>query len=331
MMRMPTPLLAAGVVALVACSNAGENIELPPLPTGGLGVAVYVDRDGTGTLTTLDTTFAGARVAIFGLGGLDTILAGATSPQGQATFTGVPIGRYQFAVVPASIGDSLPELTLLGSDTLRISAQPGSTFAASAVLAGYPTLTLAEARSAAVGRRVFVRAIVTSALQFFPDSATYLRSGALALRVVPSAHWPGRTGNNLGDSVIVAGTTARVGGQPVLANARILTVGTTPAPAPIAVSVTDLPTARNGELDAALVVLDSAAIADTATVPGFYEMRVEVNGDTALVRADSLLLVPKALFVPGRGLHIRGVLVPDGNGTWYLRPRPVNGEFTVLN
>ena len=33
MMRMPTPLLAAGVVALVACSNAGENIELPHGPS----------------------------------------------------------------------------------------------------------------------------------------------------------------------------------------------------------------------------------------------------------------------------------------------------------
>jgi hypothetical protein len=331
MMRAPTLLLLGSLLALSACDNAGQDLDLPDLPTGGLGVAVYVDRDGTGTFTTFDTTFAGARVAIFGLDGLDTLLAGATSPQGQATFTGVPIGRYGFAVVPGSVGDSLPEITILGPGTLRITAQPGSTFASSSVLVSHPTLTLAEVRSATIGRRVFVRGVVTSPLQFFPDSATYLRSGASALRVIPSAHWPGRAGNNPGDSVIVVGTVGRAGGQPVLTGGRVLTVGTTPVPAPIPVTAAELPGARNGELDAALVVLDSVAIADTATVPGFYVMRVEVGGDTATIRADSLLLVPKAFFVPGRGLRVRGVLVPDGNGTWYLRPRPVNGEFVVLN
>lgn len=330
-MRASTLLTLALLAAASGCDNAGQDLGLPTLVTGAVGVGVIIDRDGTGTSTSFDTTVTGVRVALFAEGGTDTVQVAVTDTVGLALFRDVPIGRYRFAVVPGSIGDSLPSRQIIGDSVFRITATRDGAVAASSVLVGYPTLTLAEARTAAVGRPVFVRGLVTSALQYFPDSASYLTDGAAYLRVIPSAHRPGRNGNNRGDSVIVFGRTARVAGQPVLADGRILTMGERPVPPVVAITVADARTARGGELDAAVVRIDSAVIADTTREGNVFVAHLARDTDTALVRVDSVLQVPTQAFAPGRSLRVTGVLVPVGDGTWYLRPRPVAGEIVLLN
>ncbi|MEO8479482.1 MAG: hypothetical protein ABI542_07590 [Gemmatimonadota bacterium] len=330
-MRTSTLLTLALLTAASGCDNAGKDLGLPTLQTGAVGVGVILDRDGTGTASPLDTIVSGVRVALFAEGGTDTVQVATTDSVGLALFQDVPIGRYRFAVVPGSIGDSLPSRTIVGDSVFRISATREGVVAAANVLVGYATLTLAEARAASVGRPVFVRGLVTSPLQFFPDSATYLTDGAAYLRVIPSVHRPGRSGNSLGDSVIVFGTTARVAGQPVLANGKILTLGERPVPPVVAVTVAEARTARGGELDATVVSIDSAVIADTTREGNVFVAHMARETETALVRIDSVLQVPTQAFRPGRSLRLRGVLVPVGDGTWYLRPRPVAGEIVFLN
>jgi hypothetical protein len=316
------PLLALCTVA--SCDNAGERLGLPELRQGAVIVGVVLDRDGSGTLTSADTSYTGARVALFIEGGVDTFRVATTNAEGLALFEELPIGRYRFAVVPSSVGDSLPVITD-GTGSLRITANPDSLGALETSIVGYPNLTIAEARAAAPGRRAFVRGIVSSALQYFSDSATFL-TGEANIRVTSAEHRPGRTGNNPGDSVIVFGTTGSDAGQPVLLDGLVATVSERSAPVATDVSVAEANTARDGELDAALVRIGTATVGDTVSVEEEFHVEVAFEADTVLVVYHPNLLPPKAAFAPGRAIAVRGVLVPNGDGTWHLRPRPVAGE-----
>lgn len=324
--RIPSMFLLA---ALAACDNAGSHLGLPALPEGAIGVGVILDRDGNGVVNSADTIYTGARVALFVAGSTDTFRVATSDDEGLALFEDVPIGRYRFAIVPGSLGDSLPTI-IDGEGEFRLIARPDSLSAGATVVVGYPVLSIAELRTAAPGRRVFVRGLVASPLQFFTDSATYLTSGNAHVRITSSDHRPGRPGNNIGDSVSVFGTTGVDKGQPVMFDGLIQTLAERPAPVPIEVSVADVDDALNGTLDAALVRVGTATIGDTVTVGVEFHVELTHDTETSLMVIDSTLHVVKTNFAPGRGIVARGVLVPDGTGKWFLKPRPVNGEI-VLN
>jgi hypothetical protein len=323
---MPRLRATLAALALLGCNNAGEDLWLPPGPTGTVQVAVFFDRDGTGTLTTFDTVFRAARVALFTEGGIDTFMLANSRDDGLATFINVPVGRYRFDVVRATIGDSLP---VLEGANLTFPIRADTLNRGAVVMVSYATLSLAEARAAAPGSRVFVHGIVASPMQVFTDQSTFLTDAGSHLRVVPSAHRPGRTGNNIGDSVIVLGVLAQEHGQPILRDGQVLTVGTRAPPTLTDVSVAEVASARGGALDAALVQAARAEIADTATVGTDFHVRIATDTDTATVVFDATLQVAKTSFVPGREMTARGVLVPVAPGTWILKPRPVAGEVVL--
>jgi hypothetical protein len=314
------------MVGAIACDNAGEQFGLPELQEGAIAIGVILDRDGSGAVNGTDTVYVGARVALFVSGGTDTFRVATTDDDGLAIFDELPIGRYRYAVVPASVGDSLPVLTNASGD-IRITANPDSLAALETAVVGYASLTLAEARTATPGRRVFVRGIVSSPLQFSTDSTTFL-TGIANLRVTSAEHRPGRTGNNVGDSVVVFGTTGVDAGQPVLLEGLVQTVSERPAPVPTEVTVAEARTARNGELDAALIRLTNVTVGETAVVGDYFHVDVVSGTDTVLVIYDPILQAPQAAFTEGRTLHVRGMLVPNGDGTWYVKPRVTPGETT---
>lgn len=325
MMRTSRLILAAAV-ATAACDNAGSDLAVPEHEIGVAVIGLNFDRDGTGGPSTGDTVFQGARVALFIAGGVDTFRVATTDELGLAVFDSLPIGRYRYEVDLSSVGDSLPVVTG-GTGTIRILATRDSIGAAAAALVGYATLSPTEARAAQPGRRVWVAGVVASALQYHTDSATYL-TGDGHLRVVPSQHRPGRAGNNPGDSVRVLGTIGNVAGQPVLLNGVVTTLAELPAPVAEEVTVAEITSARDGELDAALVHVVGVTIVDTVTAGEDFHVTIASETDTALVVLDVKLNAPKASFRPDRGLQLRGVLVPDpeGSGTWFLKPRPVANE-----
>jgi hypothetical protein len=323
-MMRPRFLTFLALLAATGCDNAGENFGLPSLREGAVAIGVVLDRDGSGAINNADTVFVGARVALFIEGGVDTFRTALTDADGLAIFEELPIGRYTFAVVPGSVGDTLPVISN-GSGSLRITANPDSLVAQETAIVGYATLTLTEARAASPGRRVFVRGIVSSPYQLWTDSATFL-TGTANLRVTSSEHLPGRTGNNLGDSVIVFGTTGVDAGQPVLIDGLIQTAAERPSPAPTEITVAEARSARNGELDAALVRVSTATVGDTVSVGEYFHVEIASGADTVLVVYDPKLQAPEIAFVPGRSIQVRGMLVPVGDGTWFLKPRLVPGE-----
>ena len=71
-MMRPRFMTLLATLAVLGCDNAGENLGLPELRQGGIGVAVIFDRDGSGAVNSADTVYVGARVALFVEGGVDT-------------------------------------------------------------------------------------------------------------------------------------------------------------------------------------------------------------------------------------------------------------------
>ncbi len=330
MMRLSILRRAALPLLLVACGNAGESLTFPALPIGGIGVSLYLDRDGTGSFTTSDTTFAGVRVALLAAGGTDTIRTVLTSATGVAIFDSIPIGRYRVAVDRSTLGDSI-RVVVGDTGSITILARPDSSSASRQVRLGFEEVSVATARALPAGRRVMVRGIVVSPMQAFRDSTMFLEDATGALRITSARHWPGRVGNNIGDSVAVLGTTGTSIGQPVLLGGRVQSFAPRPVPVPRLVTVAEARTAKGGTLDAALVQVTNAKVVDTATVAPdlrvtFSEAADDADRATALF--DQLLQAPANIFTAGRSITVRGVLVPRGDGTWTIKPR--NGSDLTL-
>ncbi len=314
-------VLLAGLAA--ACENAGQNLALPDLPLGAIGVGVYLDRDGSLTQSAGDTVFAGARVSLLVAEGTDTIRTATSGADGVAAFNDVPLGSYRVVVDRAALGDSIG-VVVGDTGIIRIVAQQTGIVATRVVRLGFREVTVAEARALPAGQRVFVRGIVHSALQFFRDSSSFVSSKGASIRITGARHRPGRTGNNVGDSVIVLATTGAKNGQPVLVGGLIGTLGVAGVPIPLPITVAEARTAKGGTLDAAFITVVGARIADTvAANPDFLVIIADV-ADTTIktdVLIDAQLNAPRTIFRPGFPITVRGVLVPRGDGTWVIKPR----------
>jgi hypothetical protein len=324
MRAFPRPLLLALMAAIAAaCTNAGETLTLPPLALGRIGVGVYFDRDGSLTQTTLDTTVAGVRVALLAPTGQDTLRTATTNASGLAVFDSVPIGSYRLVVDRKALADSVG---VVAGDTgvVRLIASNDSIQSNRVIRLGYLEVSLAAARLLPAGQRVLVRGKVVSPLQAFRDSTAFLLDTSGTLRVTDARPRLGGNGNSIGDSVLVLGTTAEQAGQAVLSNGLFLTYGPGVAPLPQVVTVPDAIDARGGALDAALVQLTSVVIRDTASSGPDFILKVADPATpdvTVTVLLDQLLNAPRSIFSPGRTGTFRGVLVPEGDGTWVLKPR----------
>ena len=98
------------VVAATGCTNEGSGLGPSPEVKRRVEVGVYLDRDGSRTVTPLDTVFAKARVALFIKGSTDTFKVAVTPNSGIAIFNDIPLGQYTIAIEPRSIGDSIQVL-----------------------------------------------------------------------------------------------------------------------------------------------------------------------------------------------------------------------------
>jgi hypothetical protein len=322
-MRIRSLLLAGAAALTAACSNHGESMTLPPLGIGKIVVQTYFDGDASLNFTVGDSLFVGARVALLAADGTDTVRVTTSNAQGLATFDSVPIGTWRVVVDRRILNDSVG-IVVGDSGTVRVLARGDSAVATRQVRLGYREVTIAQARALTAGRRVLIRGTVISPMQFFHDSSSFVTDPSGRIRITNSRHRPGRTGNNIGDSVSVVGTTGRDLGQPVLLNGLFNSLGTQPVPVAIATTVLEAHTAVNGTLDAALVSITGAKIADSFPTGKDFLVRIADPNDAAKttdVVIDSLLNIPHSVWKPGLNITVRGVLVPKGDGTWILKPR----------
>jgi hypothetical protein len=315
----------AALGAAAACTNDGADLGFGPIPAYRITVGVYLDRDGSRTVTALDTVFQNARVALFVRGSTDTFRVAFSDVQGVVRFNNVPLGRYRVAVDSRSVGDSI-EVQAVDSADIRMEVADSTLGVL--VRLGYPEVSIRRARALPPGRRVFIRGIVLVGVQSFRDTTSHVSDSSGYLRLTRVALRGGLTGNAPGDSVSVLGFTSTRAGQPTLDQAAIARFATRPPPIPLPVGTGIAATAQNGALDAALVQITGAIISDTLTVAPDFRVRVSDGTGTLDVILDGNLNFPRTLFAPGRSMNARGVLVPNGVGGWSFKPREL-GDVTL--
>jgi len=318
--------IALAVTAVAACDNAGSDLGFGASETTAVSVGVYLDRDGSRTVTVLDTVFANARVALLAQGSGDTLRTMLSNTLGIARFEGVPLGQYRVVVVPSSIGDSI-QVAAVDSSTIRLVAADTNRFVLARL--GYPEVSIRAARGLPAGRRVFIRGVILAGVQSFRDTTSHVSDSSGQIRLTRVVLRGGLFGNNPGDSVSVLGVTSTRAGQPTLDNAAIARFALRPPPIPLAVSTATAATAGGGALDAGLVQITGATISDTLTIAPDFRIIVSDGSGNLNMIIDGNLQIPRTIFGPGRSMNVRGVLVPDGLGGWTLKPR--DGGDIVIN
>ena len=307
----------AAVLSALACGSAGSDLGTGVTVRRTVSVGVFLDRDGSISITAADTVFAGARIALLPRIGNDTIRVLVSNSMGVANFTGIEPGQYRLGVTQSSIGDSIEVQELFGGDIEVQAALPDPEVL---IRLGYPTYTIQEARALPPGIRLFVKGIVISGPQMFRDTTAYMRDGAGFIRLT-RASVRNAIHSNPGDSVSALGRTALRAGQPTLDETIIAILALHPPPVEMSVTTEVANHANVGALDAALVIVSNAIVTDTATIgPDFRVLATDGTGTVAILFDEKLSIV-KSEFGPGRSVNARGVLVPDGLGAWSLKPR----------
>ena len=320
---------------LVGCDNGGVDLGFPPEQTGTIRVGVYLDRDGSRTLTAFDTVYASARVALLLKGSRDTVRILTTGVNGLAQFNNVALGEYRLAVGQASLGDSISvagfQIFTTGApvtaDSIRLESVPDTVDAQ--IRLTFPEVSLRQVRSLPLGKRVFARSVILAGVQSFRDTTSHVVDSSSALRLTRVSLRGGLTGNSPGDSVTVLGIVSSRDGQPTLDLALITRFNTRPAPVPLQVSTATAATAAIGALDANLVQITSAAISDTATDTPDFRVTVSDGSGSVVVLLDAGINFVRSNFRPGRTVNAVGVLVPTAAGAWVLKPRAL-GDVVVF-
>jgi hypothetical protein len=320
-----TALVLGLVAGATGCTNEGSGLGPGPEETRVVEVGVYLDRDGSRTVTVLDTVFAKARVALFVQGSSDTLKTAVSNAAGVARFTDIALGRYTIAIDPKSIGDSI-QVQAIDSTNIRVTAADDTV--GSVARLGYPEVSIRQARTLPAGRRVFIRGTILAGVQSFRDTTSHISDSSGQIRLTRVALRGGLSGNSPGDSVSVLGITSSRAGQPTLDLASIARFGTRPAPIPLPVGTGPAATASNGIWDAALVQITGAIISDTVTVAPDFQVTVSDGTGSLEVLLDGNLNFPRTSFRPGRSMNARGVLVPNGVGGWVFKPREL-GDVTL--
>lgn len=328
-MRVQIGCLLSALAAIGACTNAGEIRTTTSLATGGIAVGFYLDRNGSGVFDAGDTVFAGGRIALLLASGTDTLRVATANAQGVAVFDTVPIGTYRVVVDRHALGDSIG---VVAGDTGTIRVAADSLSGSRVIRLGFTEVSIAQARTLPAGKRVFIRGKVVSPLQAFRDSSAFIADTSGAIRITSAVPRTGGGGNNPGDSVLVLGTTGKAQGQGIVQHGVFFSLASGLSPLPQVVTVADARGARGGALDAIFVQLSNVVIVDTIpAAPDFIVKVADPSDSTSTVKVliDQLLSAPHGAFPIGRTATLRGVLVPQGDGTWMLKPR--GGGDIVIN
>jgi len=223
----------------------------------------------------------------------------------------------------SSFGDSISVVRL---DTAAVDLVPEDTVEVQ-VTVSFPLVSITEARALPLGSKVFIEGVALNFRDVFADTILHLRDTAVAIRIT-NTQGPLVTA---GDSARVLGTVTARDGQPVLDRGQVTILAIVGAPAPERVTTVQAAAADGGRLDAGLVRVVDATVADTATVSGDFIATVDDGSGPVLVvfDQDAAGLNPTA-FVPGAVIDATGLLVPDGVGVWRLKPRTVADLSVVV-
>ncbi len=322
--------LALFLCATAACTDVTDVHLLEVSATGAVLGSAFIDSNGNGAIDAADSALGGVSV-ILGLPNVGTVVKSATtSPGGAFAISDVPVGSYTLRLDSAVLADSL---TMLGPITsIAVARQDTVSYTLGAT---FPTFTLAGVRAAAPGNKVFTTGVALNARQNFSDGEVSFRAIVAGDTAYLRATNVQRAPLQAGDSVRVLGRTASDNGQPTLNDVTLfILISQATVLVPVEVSTGAASTAGGGALDAALVRIRTAEIADTSTVNGDFHFWAHNDGDSVEVVFRSFLGMSTSAIRPDTVTRISqatGLLSPffDGASTrWRLLPR--GGSDVIL-
>lgn len=322
MRNLPLAGLLLAAVLVTGCDSGPGNVLEVDATGAVIGVA-FRDLNGNGVVDSNDEPFRNVEVRLLAPGTGSVIARASSDSSGVYRIRDVPVGRYQVAVDPARLGDSLrsplsAEVVVTPRDSQVVT-----------VPVAFPTLPVAEARDLPAGRRVSVDGRVVAIYGdtvHVSDSDGSIRAARVRLGAGTS------TPDLLGDSVRILGTTERANGQPVLDDARLYLLAPLGAPTAELMASAGAATAADGTRDAALVQVRDATVVDTLSVDGQWFLRLDDGSGPVDLLLGARISFTGTGLVPGAVVHATGILVPSrqAGGTWWLRWRGAAADLTYL-
>jgi hypothetical protein len=98
---------------------------------------------------------------------------------------------------------------------------------------------------------------------------------------------------------------------------------------PDSISTRNAGNAGNGTLDAAQVRIAGTILGTQQMPNGDFLLIVDDGSGRTDVLFDQNVILPPGAYLPGATLHVRGVLVPSGTGTWRVLPRTASDVLSA--
>ena len=310
--------VASVALAILGCTNAGENRITGITATGVVRGFAMLDTNGSRLLQVGDDSLPGVTVRLVLKGRPDTGLAQTTQSSGAFSFRSVPVGEYSISLDTTSFADTLQVVKV---DSLSFTVAAAETVHVN-ILVGRPLVTVRQARALAAGRKVFVAGVALNGAATYADSTAGFAdtSGTIWLTRVRGTF-------AAGDSLRVLATTGQRDSQPALNDPEVFALGQGGLPTAKTLTSAAAATAAGGTQDARLVLVNAATISDTMRTPTSFVLTVSDGSGLLQVQLDRTADIAfqttnlPADYVPGNTFNALGVLAPTGAGTWRLRPR----------
>jgi len=309
-------LCAWGLTLLGACGNQGSDRVTSVDVTGRVDGGAFFDANGNLVFDGGDTTMTDVLVQLLERTTEAVVASAFTDNLGIFSIKDVPVGSYLVNVDSASIGDTAVVASISQS---AITVGPADSIPVSVAIS-YPFVSTSEARGSAIGRKIFVSGVALNALLSFGDTTLHVADSAGALRTTRVRQLPIVTG----DSLRLLGRRNVRDGQPTLDDVTPFLVSIGTLPTAVFVTSDEAASADGGRLDAWLVRTMGLTVADTMTVQNVRQDFIATSDD-GTGPVDVFFSTTAGFNVtgvePGAVLDVTGVLVPDGSGSWQLKPR----------
>lgn len=307
--------LCAACTVAGACGNAGSGRVTAVTTTGRVDGQVFLDANGNGVPDAGDPGLSDVRVLLVQRGTGDTTASDITDSDGAFAMPDVPVGDYGVEVDTSTVGDSVEVADV--SET-RVELAPGDSVGVTVTIS-YPFVTTQDVRDSPVGRKVFLGGVALNALAAFGDTTVHVADTDGAIRTTRVRQLAIVTG----DSLRFLGRRNVRDGQPTLDDVTPFPVSIGTLPTAVPVTSGEALDADGGALDAHLVSAVGLVVADTLTTPtqDFIATADDGSGAVEVFFSSTGGFVLDTMELGVTILDITGLLVPRGNGTWWLKPR----------
>ena len=168
-------LLVLAPLALAACSNAGQDRILGLDATGVVTGTVYFDLDGNRELafgTDSPMSDVGFRLTV--QGGTENVGTATSDFDGFFSISRVPIGIYLLQVDGATVPDSM-QVVRIDTSAVSLTAEDSAKVS---VAISFPIVSVAQARAAAPGDKLFIEGTALNNIAAFGDGTVHISANS---------------------------------------------------------------------------------------------------------------------------------------------------------